>query len=328
MLYYPNLFVTMNITTTQDINNVNVFYSRDLLLRAQPLLVHTQWAMVKDIPTGNSMTIKFRRYSNLPVANIPLSEGVTPNGHKLQKTDLVAICEQYGDYVTMSDKLTMTTEDPVRMEANDELSDQFANTIDQLCRDEMVTTTSAMFAGTGNTQISDIAAGDILTQTLIESTEESLKLNLAKYVTGFVDPSDGISTTPLPPAFWSIIHTNITKGVRAFAGFIPVEKYSQTTARIEGEIGKVSNTRFVETVNAKIYTGAGTAGIDVYATLVIARQSYGISRISGHAVENIAKDLGAGEDPLNQRSTVGWKATFVAEVLNEDWIFVIYHSKV
>ncbi len=320
----------MNQTTTADINNINVFYSRDLLLRAQPLLVHTNWAMVKDVPTGNSMTIKFRRYSNLPVAMTPLSEGVTPNGHKLQKTDLMAVLDQYGDYVELTDRLTMTTEDPVRMEANEELADQVADTLDQLTRDELVTGTSVIFAGTGNTQTSDIAAGDVLTQDLIEEGEETLKLNRARYITGFVDPTDGISTMPLPPAFWSVIHTNITRVVRSFAGFLKVEQYSQPTARVEGEIGKVSNTRFVETVNAKIFTGAGTGGIDVYATLMFAKYCYGISRIAGHTVENIAKPLGSGgtSDPLNQRETVGWKATFVAEILNDAWLMRIEHARV
>lgn len=318
------------LTTTTQINNINVFYSRDLLLRAQPLLVHTKWAMVKDVPLNNSMTIKFRRYANLPVANVPLSEGITPAGSQLAKTDITAQLEQYGDFVTLTDRLTMTTEDPIRMEANEELADQFADTIDQLCRDEMVTGTSVIFAGTGNTQTSDIAAGDVLTQTNIEVAEETLKLGRARYITEFVDATNNIATTPLPPSFWGINHTNITRTIRAMAGFLKVEQYSNPTSRIEGEIGKVSNTRFVETVNAKIFTAAGTGGIDVYATLMIAKYAYAISRLAGHAVENIAHGLGSAgsADPLNQRETVAWKATFTAKILNDAFMIRIEHARV
>lgn len=318
------------LTTTQQINNINVYYSRDLLLRAQPLLVHTNWAMVKDVPMNNSMTIKFRRYSNLAVATTPLSEGITPTGSQLAKTDITAQLEQYGDYIELTDRLTMTTEDPIRLEANEELADQFADTIDQLTRDQLVTGTSVIFAGTGNTQTSDIAAGDVITQTNIEVAEETLKLNRARYVTEFIDPTDKINTTPLPPSFWGIVHTNITRTIRAMPGFLKVEQYSQPTARVPGEIGKVSNTRFVETVNAKIYVGAGTGGIDVYATLILAKYAYAISRISGHAIENIAHALGsAGSmDPLNQRETVGWKATFTAVILNDAFLIRIEHARV
>lgn len=318
-----------NMTTTQIITYVNSFYSREMLIRAQPLLVHTNFADIRDIPMNNSMTIKFRRYANLPVAKTPLTEGVTPQGSQMAKTDLFVTLEQYGDYLVLTDKLTMTTEDPVRLEASEELSDQFADTIDQLCRDEIVTGTSVVYASTAVSRIT-VAAGMVLTQTLIEQVEESLKLNKARYITEFVDPTDKINTTPLPPSFWAIIHTNITRTVRAFSGFLKVEQYSNPETRMVGEIGKVSNTRFIETVNAKIFTGAGAAGIDVYATLVMAKYAYAISRLAGNAVENIAHAAGSGgsSDPLNQRETVGWKATFAAIILNDDFIFRIEHAKV
>ncbi len=317
------------MNTTAQINAVNAFYSRDLLIRAQPLLVHTNFAQVKDVPMNNSMTIKFRRYANLPVATTPLAEGITPAGSLLSKTDLSAQLEQYGDYIVLTDRLTMTIEDPVRLEANSELSDQFADTIDQLCRDEITTGTNVLYGGAA-ISTATVAAGDVLTQALVEDMEEILKLNKARYITEFVDPTVEYNTVPLPPAFWSIIHTNITRVVRSFADFTKVELYANPTTRMDGEIGKVSNTRFVETVNAKVFTGAGAGGIDVYATLVVAKWAYGISRLAGHAVENIAKPLGSAgtADPLNQRETVGWKATFVAKILNDDFIGRIEHARV
>ncbi len=317
------------MNTTTNIPYVNSFYSRDLLIRAQPLLVHTNFAQIKDVPMNNSMTIKFRRYANLPVSTDPLTEGVTPVGSQMAVTNLMVTLEQYGDYLVMSDKLTMTTEDPVRLEANEELADQFADTIDQLCRNEIVTGTSVLYGGAATSRVT-VAAGDVLTQALIEDAEEILKLNRARYITEFVDPTDKINTTPLPPSFWAINHTNITKRIRTFADFLKVEQYSNPNTRMDGEIGKVSNTRFIETVNAKIFTGAGAAGIDVYATLIIAKWAYGISRLAGHAVENIAHGLGSAgaADPLNQRETVGWKATFAAIILNDDFIIRIEHARV
>jgi N4-gp56 family major capsid protein len=317
------------VTTTADIANVNSFYSRDLLFRAQPRLVHTRFAQVKDIPVGNSLTVKFRRYANFATAGTALIEGVTPPGKKLSATDISATAQQYGDFVTLTDKLTMTTADPVRMEANMILGDQAGNTLDQLARDIMVAGTNVIYSGTGNVARTDVATGDVITLANIQSAEETLKINNAMYVTGFVDPADEYNTVPLPPTFVGICHVYTTKTLRAMTGFTKVELYSNPATRMEGEIGKVESTRFIETVNAKVFTGGGTAGADVYATLIMGMYAYGITRIGGHALENIAKPLGSAgsADPLNQRETVGWKATFVAKILNDDFIVRIEHTR-
>lgn len=317
-------------TTKSQISNINSFYSKDLLFRAQPLLVHNRWAMIKDLPANNSDVIKFRRYGNLAVATTPLSEGITPTGSQLSKTDITATVQQYGDFVTLTDKLTMETEDPIRMETNEILADQMGDTLDQLCRDVLVTGTSVIYSGSGNVARGDVAAGDVITSGNVDTAEETLKANKARYVTSFVDPSTGYNTLPLPPCFVGICHVYTTKTIRAFTGFTKVELYANPADRMEGEIGKYSNTRFIETVNGKVFAGAGTGGIDVYATLIMAKWAYATSRISGHAVENIVKPVGSAgtADPLNQRETSGWKATFVAKILNDDFMTRIEHARV
>lgn len=317
-------------TDTSVIQNINSFYSRDLLFRAQPRLVHNRYAQIKDVPTGNSSTINFKRYSNLSNATTPLVEGVTPAGSKLGETVITATLQQYGDFITLTDKLTMTTEDPVRMEANMILGDQAGNTLDVLTRDIMVTGTNVIFSGSGNTANNEVAAGDVITLANIQSAEETLKVNNTRWMTSFVDPSTGYNTVPLPPSFIGICHIYTTKTIRAMTGFTKVELYAQPGARMDGEIGKIENTRFIETVSAKVFTGAGTAGVDVYGTLILGQFAYATSRIAGHALENIVKPLGSGgtSDPLNQRETAGWKATFVAKILNDDFMVRIVHARV
>lgn len=317
-------------TTKTQIANINSFYSRDLLIRVQPLLVHNKFGMIKDIPQGNSDIIKFRRYANLTAATTPLVEGVTPNGSQLSKTDVSATLNWYGDFVTLTDKLTMETEDPVRMEANDVLADQAGDTIDQIVRDVIVAGTSVVYSGSGNTARGDVAAGDVITSANVDSAEETLKANKARFMTSYVDPSTGIATVPLPPCFIGICHVYTTKTIRAFTGFTKVELYAQPGARMEGEIGKYGNTRFIETVNAKVFTGAGTGSIDVYATLILAKYAYGVTRMSGRALQNIVKPLGSAgsSDPLDQRETSGWKASLTAVILNDAFMVRIEHARV
>ena len=69
-----------------------------------------------------------------------------------------------------------------------------------------------------------------------------------------------------------------------------------------------------------IYPGeAGAEGRDVYATLIMGENAYGTTQLSGEGLQHIVKQLGSAgtSDPLNQRATVGWKATKVTTRLVE-----------
>ena len=115
----------MGMTAVAQVSHtVNNFYDRKLLKKAKPLLLHTKWAQVRDLPKGSTSTIKFRRYSLLSAATTPLSEGVTPTGSQLSVTDITATVLQYGDYVTLTDTLVLTTLDPVLSETAGVLAQQ------------------------------------------------------------------------------------------------------------------------------------------------------------------------------------------------------------
>ncbi len=69
-----------------------------------------------------------------------------------------------------------------------------------------------------------------------------------------------------------------------------------------------------------IYPGeAGVEGRDVYATLVFGENAYGTTSVEGGGLQHIVKQLGSGGsyDPLDQRATVGWKASKVTVRLVE-----------
>ena len=70
----------------------------------------------------------------------------------------------------------------------------------------------------------------------------------------------------------------------------------------------------------EIYPGeAGARGRDVYVTLVMGDNAYGTTQLSGEGLQHIVKQLGSAgtSDPLNQRATVGWKASKVTTRLVE-----------
>lgn len=74
---------------------------------------------------------------------------------------------------------------------------------------------------------------------------------------------------------------------------------------------------------AVIYPGeAGAEGRDVYSTLILGADAYGVTEITGGGLRFIVKQLGSSgtADPLDQRATAGWKAIKVAERLVEQYI--------
>lgn len=68
--------------------------------------------------------------------------------------------------------------------------------------------------------------------------------------------------------------------------------------------------------------GAGAEGRDVYGTLIIGDDAYGVTEVTGGGLQHIVKQLGSSgtADPLNQRATAGWKAIKVAERLVEQYM--------
>lgn len=318
-----------NTTRTQIPAEVNVFYDKTLLMRAVPAFIYGRWAQARNIPRkAGTSTIKFRRYGNLTAATTPLSEGITPVGSQLSVTDITATVAQYGDFITITDVLDYESEDPILMETAEILGDQMADTIDQLTRDVICAGTSVYYAGSGHTLRSQVAVGELITDTLVKKSVRLLKNNKARKIARMINAETGINTTPINAAYIGLVHPNTTYDLKAVTGWVPVEKYASTKKAMDDEVGAVDEVRFVESPNGKVFTGQGAGGIDVYATIIFGAEAYGTTAVNGEAVKNIIKPLGSAgtADPLEQRATSGWKITFVAKILNNDFLVRIEHA--
>lgn len=307
---------------TQIPQEVNNFYDRSLLERVIPRFLYQKFAQIRDIPAGSgSNIIKFRRYGNLSAATTALSEGITPAGSQLSVTDITAQTAQYGDFVLITDVVDYESPDKTLTETAQILGDQAGDTLDQLTRDVLAAGTAVYYGGVAVAR-TGVGASDLITLTLVQKAVRSLKNNNARKITSMIAPNSNIATVPLNDCFVGIVHPNVGYTLKNLTGWIPVEKYPAQRMVMDGEIGALDEVRFIESTNGKIFTAGGSGGIDVYATLILAANAYGVSRISGQTMQNIVKPLGSGgsADPLNQRQTSGWKSTFVAKILNNNFI--------
>ena len=221
----------------------------------------------------------------------------------------------------------METLDPELTIASRILGQQAGNSFDKLTRAVLIATTTIQYANIATAE-NEIAAVYKLTNAEIKEAVRTLQGKNAQKMTSMIDPSSGFNTMPIPECYVAIISEDTLFDLKDDSHFTPVEKYASKEGLMEGEVGCMDEVRFVMTTNAYVSSGAGSEGNDVHYTLILAMDAYGITRISGKALENIVMPLGSGgsADPLRQRATSGWKGTFVAKILNEDFIVAIYHG--
>lgn len=308
---------------------VQAFYDRNLLARAQPAEVHGRFGQKRPIAQRNGNQIKFRRYSQLAAASTPLTEGVTPTGSSLAVTDLTATLAQYGDFITLSDMVSMVNQDAVVTEATDVLGDQAGTTIDLARRDVLVAGTNVAYA---NAVASRATVATKLVNADFDKAIRFLKVQNAKFVKeGIIAPSDKVGTGSVRKAFIALVHPDVEFDLEQMTGYRAVSDYGSQEGVLEDEIGAYKNIRFISSTNCKIFAGGGALGtagfknnganFDVYATLIMADNFYGVCPLSGQAMSTYVKALGSAgsADPLEQRSTVGWKATTTTKILNDAW---------
>lgn len=307
-----------NVTTDSGLSGeMKTYYEDTLLDEAQPNLVHNQFGDKYPIPQGKGKTIEFRKYDSLPKATKPLTEGVTPDGKKLTMSTMTAEVEQYGDYVVISDILDMTAIDNNVVEATKLLGSQAGRTLDTISREVLAGGTNVFYApsvvGDVETEVttrSGLTENSQLTVDLCFQAAASLKTMLA----GTIDGS-----------YVAIIHPYVAYDLMRDPEWQAVHKYADTVENVyQGEIGKIANIRFVESTEAKVWKDDTCPdGLAVFSTLVLGAHAYGTTEISGGGLQHILKQLGYGDDPLNQRASAGWKATAVTKRLVEQYMIRI-----
>ena len=293
---------------------MKTYYEKRLLDQAEPLLVHDQFGDKYPIPANNGKTIEFRKYESLPKATEPLTEGVTPNAQALTVTPLTATVKQYGGWAAITDVLQLTAIDNNITQATKVLASQAGRTLDTVTREVLAGGTNVIYApkigeGGAETPVTSRATLDAtcqLTSDLIARAATQLK---------------AMNADPIGTSFVGIIHPYVAYELRRDPDWIDVHKYAQPDEIYNGEIGTLHGVRFVETSEAKIWKGTGCpAGLAVFSTLILGAHAYGSTEIEGGGLEHIVKQLGYGDDPLNQRASVGWKAHKTAERLVEQYM--------
>ena len=400
-----NTYVRGVSTGSGDLSvEMKTFYDKALIELAEPHLVHEQFAKKKPIPRNGGKTIEFRKFSKLPKALKPITEGVTPAGNKLRATAITARVEQFGDYVERTDLLDLTTIDNVVVEATKELASQAGLTLDTIVRNKINEGTNRLIAkkDNGNGTFTEILRREDMTAQCHITIKDIFKAATILQMA---------NAPKINGSYVCIIHPAIAFSIMQEAGdaWTDIQKYKNPENIYRGEVGMIGGVRFVVSTEARVFgpaaigvttedkqkvgiatvktslesagknvvikeeldaadysdepikvyvngtvnyltgitvsegvstmtfqnnvsttdgaqnkviAGFGGAkdGSAVFSCLFLADGAYATTELSGGGLEHIVKQLGYGNDPLNQRASIGWKATKTAEILVQEYI--------
>lgn len=296
----------MNTTGTNGLSvEMKTFYDRTLLERMLPNLPFLKYGQKRPIPKGNGKTIEFRKFNSLAPATTPLVEGVPPIGKILSATAIEATVSQYGDFVEVSDVLEETAIDPIITETVELEGEQAGETLNIIARDVLLNTTNEYNVG-GGLDVDEIEATDKLTADEILKIQTIFKRNNIKplkdgYYLMFLSPEQAADI--MRDELWR-----------------DVSKYANEAKNIEqGEIGRIYKFKFIDTT--LVDPEENESNVAIYSGIAIGANAYGIVDIENGSkpktIIKIAKDDdGDKSDPLNQKSTIGWKAMMTAVILN------------
>lgn len=313
------LFATTMTTETGSLSaEMKTFYEKRLLDQAEPLLVHNQFGDKYPIPAGSGKKIEFRKYSALPKALTALTEGVTPAGNSLTVTTVEGTVKQYGDWIQLSDMLQMTAIDNNVVQATKLLSSQAGRTLDTVTREVLAGGTNVIYAP----KVVDGAETEVLSRSTL--TPECV---LTPFVVMRAAATlEAMNTPKINGSYVLITHPYCRETLQESPGWVDVVKYKEGNNTFSGEIGKIGDVRVVTTSEAKIINDSScpvvesTTYYSVFTSLLLGANAYGVTELENGGLQHIVKQLGYGEDPLNQRSSCGWKATSVAVRLCEEYM--------
>lgn len=308
---------------------VGLYAVANFLAHAEPVLVLERFAKVEQLPKNKGQVIKWRRFVPFAINTTALVEGVTPAPNQLQYEDVTTMVNQYGGWVSFTDVILDTHEDPNLQKISMGLGEQAAATKEALIWEELIGGTAVLYSGaaTSRSTVEDVVqAADLV------AAQRFLKANRAKHITRMLKASQMIATEPVAPAFVAFGHSNLEPDLRALPEFVVREKYANMQTISDYEIGKFQDIRFILSPQLTPFWGAGgiPTGVlsrdgvaaDVYPIVIVGQDAFGVVPLRGmdSATVTIQNPKATYEDPLAQRGFASWKMWYVAVRLNEEWM--------
>lgn len=259
---------------------------------------------------GSNGTMRFLNYPDLVVDDAEVTASLVQVEGEPNDTDDLVI--GYEEFSTRQRMKTLRFTDVAMLQSPQRLmaigADRLARYVlelaDRIAASKIATGTNAIFAGTGSAATADVAAGDVLTSTLIKKSVALLE--------GGNVPRFGGDT------YRGILHPYVKFDVELddeVGGWIDANRYAGSDALFSGELGKYAGVRFMSSSKAYVFEDDGAAGIDVYSTTVFGPRFFAIGDFGNS--ETFVTPAGGHDDPGHQSSLITWKGWLDAVIIGE-----------
>lgn len=330
--------------TTSLTNTIKQYYDRVMLEALDPKLVFYQFGTKKPLPKGEGTTIVWNLPRRLALGNVLGEGGPTLSTNALSTFKISAVIRQFGGVTTISDMVDLTSITDVMKLASERLGAQAGETIERVIAVETMVAHKNDLPGTSCLHIvktsgfttNAIAGGLVETWGSISGCSAGANgalhsgPTLSAYGPSVAAVSDfrvalyRLKQMNVQPVegndYVAIIPTEVASNLVGDTTWINFHQYAAPgqNALYTGEIGKVYGLRFVESNMTPIVKGSNdqtTNSAYIFGSMVMGKGFYGVTDLDG-GIKTFINQGADKADPLNQYTTYGWKANFIAQVLN------------
>lgn len=216
---------------------IRAVYSKEIEFKAMPNMRFFQFATIKtELNVEPGLTISMLTYDNLEKGG-KLTEGVRMEGKALSSSMKEIRVTEYGNSVTVSELNIRTNFDDIMANVTTLLGRDYAIVLDTMLRDVALSNAQTVYASKGDgtkvTARKDLDATCKLKVSTIKDCIEVLATNNAPKYNG---------------ADWiCFVHPHQSRDLRDDPAWINASNYGAPGLLFLGEIGKIDDTRFIET---------------------------------------------------------------------------------
>lgn len=299
-------------------DGTRLVYSREIEFKALPIMRFSQFAVQKtELGVEPGLTISMLTYDNLKLGGA-LQEMQNMTTQALSGSMKQITVQEHGNAVSNSELLIQSSFDDIMATTTTLLGRDYALVMDCELRDVALSGTNVVYGG-GRDSRDAITADDKLKVATIKDAIEILATNNApKYQN----------------LYWiCFVHPHQSRDLRDDSAWINASNYGAPEQLFTGEIGRIDDTRFIETTlmcngkasandpayKADLVKGAGDTAnaTDIYQAVIFGDQYYGIAwSLPVELRDNGVEDFG-------RKRSLAWYAIWGTGLLHNDYGVVI-----
>ena len=301
---------------------VRMVYSKEIEFKALPVMRFFQFATLKtELGVEPGLTISMLTYDNLSLGGA-LAEMTNMTTQALSGSTKQITVQEYGNAISASELLIQSSFDDIMASATALLGRDYAMVVDCELRDAALGGVNVVYANDGGAKVTSRAnltsACKMAVSTIKDAIEILATNNAPKYAnTNWI----------------CFVHPHQSRDLRDDSAWINASQYGAPEQLFTGEIGRIDDTRFIETTlmcngacaatdpayDATLVAGAEGAPADtaVYQSVIFGDAYFGIAfSLPVELRDNGVEDFG-------RKRSLAWYSIFGVGRLHDDYGVVI-----